>query len=106
MRDTKPSPRGTKKTILRIEHPVPSFEGWKKAFDADPLGRERSGVRRYRVLRPLDDPRLVAVDLEFDDSGRAESFRAALNDLWRRVEGTVVQSPRSRILELVESRDY
>jgi len=106
VRDTKPPPRESQRTILRVEHPVPSFEGWKKAFDRDPLGRERSGVRRYRVLRPLDDPRFVTVDLEFDDSGRAEAFRVALNDLWRRVEGVVIQSPRARILETVESRDY
>jgi len=32
--------------ILRIEHPVPNFDAWKKAFDSDPLGREQSGVRR------------------------------------------------------------
>ena len=23
--------------ILRIEHPVSDFNGWKKAFDSDPL---------------------------------------------------------------------
>ena len=43
-------------TILRIEHPVRDFDIWKEAFDADPVGRERSGVRRCRVMRPVDDP--------------------------------------------------
>jgi hypothetical protein len=42
--------------IVRIEHPVPDFEGWKQAFDSDPVGRGRSGVRRYAILRPVDDP--------------------------------------------------
>jgi hypothetical protein len=42
--------------ILRIEHPVADFDAWKAAFDGDPLGREQSGVRRYRVLRSVDDP--------------------------------------------------
>ena len=37
-------------TILHIEHSVPDFGGWRKTFDSDPLGREKSGVRRYRVL--------------------------------------------------------
>ena len=41
--------------ILRIEHAVPDFESWKAAFDGDPIGRERSGVRRYRVMRASDD---------------------------------------------------
>jgi len=39
--------------ILRIEHPVPAF-GWTKAFDRDPVSREKSGVRRYRAFRPID----------------------------------------------------
>jgi hypothetical protein len=93
-------------TTLRIEHPVPSFEGWKKAFDDDPMHREASGVRRYRILRPLDDPRFVMVDLEFESLGEAEAFRVALEKLWRRVEGTVIQNPRARILESVESKEY
>ncbi len=42
--------------ILQIEHPVPSFDAWKKAFDSDPVNRKQSGVRRYRVLRPIDNP--------------------------------------------------
>jgi hypothetical protein len=34
---------------LRIEHSAPNFEGWKNAFDSDPVGREKFSVRRYRV---------------------------------------------------------
>src|SRR5262249_21775323 len=43
--------RGTKMTILHIEHPIRDFDLWKKAFDSDPIGRERSGVRHHQVLR-------------------------------------------------------
>ncbi|MFY9550323.1 MAG: hypothetical protein WAU32_04170 [Thermoanaerobaculia bacterium] len=93
-------------TTLRIEHPVPNFDAWKKAFDSDPIRREASGVRRYRVLRPIDDPHFVTVDLEFDGSSEAEAFRATLRDVWRRVEGTIMQSPRAQILETVESKEY
>ena len=93
-------------TTVRIEHPVLNFDAWKKAFDSDPMRRETSGVRCYRVLRSVDDPKLVTVDLEFDGPGEAEAFRAALQELWRRVEGTVVQSPRAQVLEAVESKEY
>jgi hypothetical protein len=93
-------------TTLRIEHPVPSFDGWKRAFDSDPMRREASGVRGYRILRPVDDPLFVTVDLEFDGLSEAEAFRAALRELWRRVEGTVMQSPRAQILETVEGKAY
>lgn len=32
--------------VLHIEHKVANFEGWKQAFDSDPVGRERLKVRR------------------------------------------------------------
>jgi hypothetical protein len=92
--------------ILQIEHPVPDFDAWKAAFDSDPVHREQAGVRRYRILRPVDDPRYVLVDLEFDTLGEAEAMRAALRGLWGRVEGTVMSDPRTRIVEAVESKTY
>jgi len=92
--------------VLRIEHQVPDFDGWKAAFDSDPMGRKQSGVRRYQVLRPIDDPNYVMIDLEFDSSSDAEAFRAALSGLWRRVEGEVMEHPRARIVETVESKEY
>lgn len=92
--------------VLRIEHPVPDFEAWKEAFDNDPVHRERSGVRSYRILRPIDDPNYVLVDLEFDSSSEAEALLAALRELWARVQGTIMESPRARIVEAVESKEY
>jgi hypothetical protein len=98
--------RGTKMTIVQIEHPVPNFDAWKKAFDSDPVGRERSGVRRYQVLRPMDNPNYAMIDLEFDNASKAEAFLAAMREVWRRVEGTIMESPRVRIVEVVESKEY
>lgn len=92
--------------VLRIEHPVPSFDAWKKAFDSDPIHREASGVRCYRVLRPVGDARFVTVDLEFNSLSEAEAFGAVLREMWRRVEGTVMESPRAQVLEMIESREY
>ena len=92
--------------ILGIEHPVPDFNAWKKAFDSDPVGRERSGMRRYRVLRPIDDPNYVMVDMEFDSQSEAEAFHATLRGLWSHVEGTVMKNPQARIVEAVESKEY
>ena len=92
--------------ILQIEHPVPSFDAWKAAFDSDPVNRERSGVRRYQVFRPIDNPNYAMVDLEFDSSSEAEGLLAAMREVWRRVEGTIMESPRVRIVEVVESKQY
>jgi hypothetical protein len=92
--------------ILRIEHPIFSFEDWKKAFDSDPIGREKSGVKRYQVLRPLDDEKYVMIDLEFDAMSQAEAVLAALRVLWGRVEGTIMMNAQTRIVEVVETGEY
>jgi len=93
--------------ILRIEHPVPSYEEWKTAFDNDPLGREKSGVKSHRVLRALDNPNFVLIDLEFEAAGQAQAMHEALNQLWSRAQGEgLIGGPQARIVELVESRGY
>jgi hypothetical protein len=91
--------------ILHIEHPVPDFEGWKRAFDNDPVARRKAGVRRYGVLRPVDDPNYVMIDLEFVTAELADAMLAALRTLWGSVEGTVMRSPKTRILEVVEAKE-
>jgi len=30
--------------VLRIEHPVRDYDGWKKAFDGDPAGSPACGA--------------------------------------------------------------
>lgn len=92
--------------ILRIEHPIADFDGWKRAFDSDPVGREKSGVRRYRVLRPVDDANYVMIDLEFETAGQAEALLAAMRVVWSGVQGKIMTSPRARIVEAVEIREY
>lgn len=82
---------------------MPDFGAWKQAFDSDPLGRQHSGVRRYRVLRPVDDPDYVLVDLEFDTFAQAEATLQALRRLWGDVEGKVIGKGKARIVEVAET---
>jgi hypothetical protein len=89
--------------ILRVEHSVSDFDAWKDVFDSDPIGRRERGVRRYRILRQVDDPGYVLIDLEFDSSGEAETFAAALREVWGRVD--VMRDPQARIVEVVEAKD-
>ncbi|HXV34675.1 MAG TPA: hypothetical protein VD769_11750 [Gaiellaceae bacterium] len=90
--------------ILQIEHPVRDFESWREAFDADPVGRKRGGVRRYRILRPVDDPLYVVVELELDTLEAADSFLASLRELWRGAEARgLMASPQARIVDEVET---
>jgi hypothetical protein len=92
--------------MLRIEHPVPDYEGWKKAFDSDPVGREKSGVRRYQILRPVDNAKYVMIDLEFDTRSQAEALLAAMRGVWGRVQGTIITDPQAQIVEAMETREY
>jgi hypothetical protein len=90
--------------ILRIEHAVSDYEAWKATFDSDPIGRERSGVRRYRIMRPTDDPSHVMFELEYDSSGEAEAVRAALEDPTSPPD--VAPGLRVRINEVMETKKY
>ena len=90
--------------VIRVEHPVPSFEAWQQRFDADPLGREQNGVTRYRVMRDADDSGYALIDLEFDDRAKAEAFLARLQELWAGTD--VMHDPQARIAEIVDRAEY
>ena len=95
---------GTAMPILRIQHAVPNFEGWKRAFDNDPMDRKGSGVRRYHVHRSLTDPNFVMIDLELDTLAEAERLLEKLRGLWAGPGGAVMRNPSAWIVETVESK--
>jgi hypothetical protein len=95
--------------VLQIEYPVPDYGAWKAAFDRDVLDREGSGVRRYRVLRPIHEPNYVAIDLEFDNAGDAEAYLAALRRQFyssRQASPASDGGPKTRIVEVAEAKEY
>lgn len=94
-------------TIVRIEHAVGNFDAWKVAFDSDPLGRQKGGVRRYRIFRPIDDQNYVMIDLEFDNLQQAQMFNSSLQKMFSNGDAQrVMQNPKVRILEVAESKKY
>jgi hypothetical protein len=93
-------------SILRIEHPVMDYDAWKQAFDRDPVGREKAGVRRYEIFRATDDPGFVMIDLEFDTSTEAEALLASMRRVWQGVSGTIITDPHARIVDTVEAKEY
>jgi hypothetical protein len=90
--------------LLRIEHRVPDFEGWKQAFDSDPADRRGSGVRRYQVLRSVEDPNFVMIDLEFDSLAEAEGLLNKMRQIWMGPGKAVMMDPRAHIAETVETK--
>ena len=92
--------------ILQIEHPVPDYSSWKKAFDIDPVNRKQSGVKRYRIFRQTDNPNYVIIELEFDKLDEAKNLLTALRGIWKQIEGKIITGPRARIIEMVEFVQY
>ena len=85
------------------------FDGWKRAFDQDPLHRARNGVRRHLILRTVADPASVVIHLEFASLPEAETFLEMLRGMWAGVGGVIGFGPdgvQARILEEVESSAY
>jgi hypothetical protein len=91
--------------LLHIEHTVLNFDNWKASFDSYAELRQRSGVRRYRVSRPIDNPNFAMIDLEFDSLSEAEALLAAVQQVWQRVGGTLIKDPQWRFSEAIETKE-
>jgi quinol monooxygenase YgiN len=92
--------------LLHIEHTISDFDNWKASFDNYADLRQRSGMLRYRVSRPVDNPNFAVIDLEFDSVAEAEALLAAVQQVWQRVGGTLIHSPQWRISEIVDEREF
>lgn len=91
--------------FLHIEHRVTDFDTWKASFDNYEEFRQKSGVRRYRVSRPIDNPNHAIIDLEFDTLAQAQALLAAVQEVWKRVVGTLIHDPQWRFSEVVDSKE-
>jgi len=89
---------------LNVWYTISDYAEWKKTFDADPLEREKSGVRRYRMTRPIDDEHTVVGALDFDSLDEAETFAARLRHMWKDLGEGLVTDAGLRISEVLEER--
>lgn len=70
-------------TSLHISHTVRDFDKWLAAFKSHAGFRADGGVAALTLRRGVDDPDVVAVDLEFDTTDQARSFLARLqSEIW------------------------
>jgi len=90
---------------LRIEHKIANYDGWKKAFDSDPINRKQSGVKRYRVYRPIDDTNFIIIDLDFDNLEKAQAAQVALMNIFQKIEGTLIFGVQIKIMNVIESKE-
>lgn len=87
---------------LHIEHAITDFETWKSAFNRFADVRRQAGVRAERVQRPMDDPKYVVIDFDFESTEEAEAFLLFLNTkVWGTRENApaLAGTPHTKILE-------
>ena len=87
---------------LHIQHPITDFATCAAAFSRFADARHNAGVRAQRVQRPVNDPRYVVIDLDFDTAGEAQSFQSFLTtQVWARPENSpgLAGTPESMVLE-------
>ncbi|HSP75581.1 MAG TPA: hypothetical protein VLO31_05140 [Cryobacterium sp.] len=92
-------------TFLRIQHPVPDYDRWKRAFDLDPADRRGSGVIRYRILRSVTDPNFVMIDLELGTIREAEKLLLKMRRIWSSSGSTVMIDPEAWIVDVSETAE-
>jgi hypothetical protein len=95
-------------TTLRIEHAIHDFAIWQKAFDSFAVARAQAGVRSFAIRQPVDDPKYLMLDLEFDTAGQAEAFAGFLHQqVWSSPASSpaLAGAPQTQILDLVRSEE-
>lgn len=88
---------------LRIEHAIADYQTWRRAFDGFAAARAEAGVRGFTIRQPVDDPKYLTLDLEFDTAGQAEAFAGFLHkQVWSSPASApaLAGAPHTRILEL------
>jgi hypothetical protein len=93
---------------LHIEHPITDVATWTSAFSRFADARRNAGVRAQRVQRPVDDPKYVVIDLDFDSAAEAHAFQGFLTtQVWARPENSpgLAGTPETMILEPVAIPD-
>lgn len=92
-------------TTLRIEHAIHDYDLWKRAFDTFAHARAKAGVRGFAIRLPVDDPKFLTLDLEFDTDTGAQAFAAFLEtNVWSSPTSSpgLAGVPRTRILTVMQ----
>ncbi len=87
---------------LHIQHPITDFDIWTSAFQRFGDARSNAEVRAERIQRPVDDPKYVVIDLDFDTADEARSFQGFLTtQVWANPKNSpgLAGTPETLILE-------
>ncbi len=97
--------------LVLVQHPIgrgpfSDFDAWKRAFDADPVGRGEHGVRRHWIDR-TPEADFVVIGLEFESLEPARAFKhrldSALGEVWAAMG---LEGSAAVVLEQAEAASY
>lgn len=63
--------------LLLMRGDVGDYDAWKSMFDSDPVGRKQA-AKGHRILRSVENPSEVFIQVEFASAGDAKDFRERL----------------------------
>jgi hypothetical protein len=95
-------------TTLRIEHAIHDYDLWKTTFDGFADVRTKAGVRAFTIRRPVDNPKYLMLDLEFDRAERADAFATFLRQkIWSSPKSSpgLAGAPQTQILDVISNQE-
>jgi hypothetical protein len=79
------------------------YEGWKRFFDSDPVGRKQV-AKGHRLMRSVDDPNEVFLRVDFGSVDEAQAFRERLLASNALDNVTIVKEPT--VVEVADEATY
>ncbi len=64
-------------SFMLMRADVGDYDAWKPNFDADPAGRKQA-AKGHRIMRSVEDPSEVFIQVEFASTDEAKAFRERL----------------------------
>ena len=90
-------------TLMLTRVAVDDYDAWKSIFDSDPYGA-RKAAQGHRIVRSLDDPSEVFIQVEFPSPSEATAARDKLIEAGLLDRVNVKNGPT--VAELAETVTY
>jgi hypothetical protein len=62
-------------------------------------------VKHYRIYQPTDDTNFIIIDLDFDNLDEAQAAKTALQNIFPKIEGSLIFGVQLKILNVVDSKE-
>jgi hypothetical protein len=85
------------KVYLQISHEVKNFPEWKKAFEADNINREKSGIKTVAIYTVFENRNMVTIIAEVSNLQIAKAFISNPDLKVQMAKAGVISTPEIKI---------